>query len=63
MQAILLCLKPKQNQINKALKFGLFCSYFPVLSFLHVILINSTIYFRGIARVFDFPISGGYDVG
>ena len=57
----------KHNQINKASTFINFCyvlsfSYSPVLSFLHVILLNSTIYFRIVAKVFDWQLSGSYDV-
>ena len=36
--------------------------YSPVLRFLQLIFISSTIYFRVVPKVFDSLLSGGYDI-
>ena len=55
----------KHNQINKASVFIIFCSFLFLfsysVSFLHIILINSTIYFHVVAKRFDLSLCGRYD--
>ena len=53
----------KHNHLNKASSFSNFFSVLILLVtfFLHVILINSTIYFLVDAKIFDSSLSGGYN--
>ena len=54
----------KYTNLNKASTFSNFCSVFILLFtfFMHITLINSTIYFHLAAKVFDSPLSRGYIV-
>ena len=66
METILLYLKTKtrlkKTKLPPSLIFVLFCSYFPVIRFLYVILINMFHFFRVVVKVFDWLLSKGYDI-